>query len=265
MLGCYDEENDKWKTVTKCANGLDDDTLVSIQSSMRNSMVQINKNFESVPDWLDITRAQVPDFIAKDPKEQPVWECMGTEWSKSTSHTANGISIRFPRIIKFRDDKDWSTATNLKHLKEIVEASNKKEYSPGVQKKGKEKKSSKKAKFEFEPEHSPSPSNVSKSMSKSPSKKTKKESKKEEKASKLKFVQTDVLNPFRSGGKDSAVVAFFSDESSDWPNNGIFSEMDDKFPDLREHNTEKRAKEEFDTGHIFVVTEKVGNKKLYFF
>ncbi|MEQ2209272.1 hypothetical protein XENOCAPTIV_027801 [Xenoophorus captivus] len=32
-------------------------------------------------------------------------------------HTADGISIRFPRMTRIRDDKDWKTATNLHQLR----------------------------------------------------------------------------------------------------------------------------------------------------
>lgn len=32
-------------------------------------------------------------------------------------HTADGISIRFPRMTRIRDDKDWKSATNLHQLK----------------------------------------------------------------------------------------------------------------------------------------------------
>lgn len=47
----------------------------------------------------------------------PVWEITGAEFSKSEMHTADGISIRFPRMTRIRDDKDWKTATNLDQLK----------------------------------------------------------------------------------------------------------------------------------------------------
>lgn len=46
----------------------------------------------------------------------PVWEITGAEFSKSNVHTANGISIRFPRVTRIRDDKDWETATDVDHL-----------------------------------------------------------------------------------------------------------------------------------------------------
>ena len=40
-----------------------------------------------------------------DPKAAPVWEIIGAEFSASNSHSADGISIRFPRVTKIRDDK----------------------------------------------------------------------------------------------------------------------------------------------------------------
>jgi ATP-dependent DNA ligase len=52
-----------------------------------------------------------------------VWEIVGAQFSKSEHHTANGISIRFPRVSRFRDDKDWRTATSLKELMRIVSCS----------------------------------------------------------------------------------------------------------------------------------------------
>ena len=46
-----------------------------------------------------------------------MWEITGAEFSKSTTHTASNISIRFPRVTRIRDDKDWATATNIDELK----------------------------------------------------------------------------------------------------------------------------------------------------
>lgn len=49
----------------------------------------------------------------------PVWEISGAEFSQAEIHTANGISIRFPRVTKIRSDKDWKTATSLNELQVI--------------------------------------------------------------------------------------------------------------------------------------------------
>ena len=46
-----------------------------------------------------------------------MWEITGAEFSKSTAHTAGGISVRFPRVTRIRDDKDWTNATDLARLK----------------------------------------------------------------------------------------------------------------------------------------------------
>ena len=64
-----------------------------------------------------------PDFVVKDPKKSPIWEITGAEFSKADIHTADGISIRFPRVTKIRDDKDWKTATSLSQLSQLFETS----------------------------------------------------------------------------------------------------------------------------------------------
>lgn len=55
--------------------------------------------------------------VAIAAQQAPVWEITGAEFSKSEMHTADGISIRFPRMTRIRDDKDWKSATNLPQLK----------------------------------------------------------------------------------------------------------------------------------------------------
>lgn len=61
-----------------------------------------SQDFKKVPKWLSLNRQYVPDLVVEDPKKAPVWEITGTEFSKSEAHTADGISIRFPRVTKIR-------------------------------------------------------------------------------------------------------------------------------------------------------------------
>jgi DNA ligase-3 len=102
----------------------------------------------TIPSWLDVDKGLVPAFYVPDPKKcaklptpetvathpnfflfwlyafrSPVWEIEGAQFTKSERHTAAGISIRFPRIARFRDDKDWSTATTLKELVNLAQES----------------------------------------------------------------------------------------------------------------------------------------------
>ncbi|KAJ3589245.1 hypothetical protein NHX12_010091 [Muraenolepis orangiensis] len=94
LMGCYDPDSRKWCTVTKCSGGYDDAMLARLQKEL--DVIKISKNY-------------YPDFIIRDPQ--------------SEMHTADGISIRFPRMTRIRDDKDWKTATNLPRLKELFRIS----------------------------------------------------------------------------------------------------------------------------------------------
>uniref|UniRef100_A0A8B9BPL9 DNA ligase n=1 Tax=Anser brachyrhynchus TaxID=132585 RepID=A0A8B9BPL9_9AVES len=124
LMGCYDPKSEKWCTVTKCAGGHDDATLARLQTEL--DMVKISKDPSKIPSWLKINKIYYPDFIVPDPKKAPVWEITGAEFSKAEAHTADGISIRFPRCTRIRDDKDWKTATNLPQLKELYQLSKEK-------------------------------------------------------------------------------------------------------------------------------------------
>ncbi|XP_051786734.1 DNA ligase 3 isoform X1 [Erpetoichthys calabaricus] len=124
LMGCYDPSSNKWCTVTKCAGGHDDATLARLQKEL--DMVKISKDPSKIPGWLKINKNYYPDFIVRDPKATPVWEITGAEFSKSEAHTANGISIRFPRCTRIRDDKDWKSATNLPQLQELFRISKEK-------------------------------------------------------------------------------------------------------------------------------------------
>ncbi|XP_075847495.1 DNA ligase 3 isoform X2 [Microtus pennsylvanicus] len=124
LMGCYDPDSQKWCTVTKCSGGHDDATLARLQKEL--DMVKISKDPSKIPSWLKINKIYYPDFIVPDPKKAAVWEITGAEFSKSEAHTADGISIRFPRCTRIRDDKDWKSATNLPQLKELYQLSKEK-------------------------------------------------------------------------------------------------------------------------------------------
>ncbi|NWQ61463.1 DNLI3 ligase, partial [Neopipo cinnamomea] len=131
LMGCYDPKSEKWCTVTKCSGGHDDATLARLQTEL--DMVKISKDPSKIPRWLKINKIYYPDFIVPDPKKAPVWEITGAEFSKAEAHTADGISIRFPRCTRIRDDKDWQTATNLQQLKELYQLSKEKaDFSIGA-------------------------------------------------------------------------------------------------------------------------------------
>lgn len=52
-----------------------------------------------------------------------MWEITGAEFTNQGVHTADGISIRFPRVTRIRSDKDWSSATTLNDLRRLFKQS----------------------------------------------------------------------------------------------------------------------------------------------
>lgn len=121
LMGCYNPNTKKFCTVTKVHTGHDDKTLEKLQTEL--NMVKIGQDMSKIPKWLSCTKTMIPDFVAADPKKQPIWEISGAEFTQHDVHTADGISIRFPRVTKIRDDKDWETATNLPELQKLYKTS----------------------------------------------------------------------------------------------------------------------------------------------
>ncbi|KAL6733318.1 hypothetical protein Aduo_003972 [Ancylostoma duodenale] len=123
LMGVYDKDTKSYRTVTKCGNGHTDDALDAINKKLKDKMTRIDRDYDRLPTWLKCSRSLVPDFVVNDPKEAPIWEITGAEFSKSENHTAGGISIRFPRVTRVRKDKDWETATSLEELKKLYDCS----------------------------------------------------------------------------------------------------------------------------------------------
>ncbi|XP_054719212.1 DNA ligase 3-like [Uloborus diversus] len=121
LMGSYNPKTDKFYTVTKVHGGFSDAELDQLQKSLK--MIKISKDPSKVPSWLIVNKSLVPDFVSEKPKESPVWEITGAEFSKAEIHTAGGISIRFPRVTRVRDDKTWKEATNVQELKNLYVAS----------------------------------------------------------------------------------------------------------------------------------------------
>lgn len=123
LMGCYDARDRLWKTVTKVHSGLDDATNDEIHAELMKLTDRADPN--KIPSWLLCKKALIPDVLAKDPKQMPVWEITGAEFTQSEAHTAAGISIRFPRITRLRSDKSAEHANDLEHLEQLYASSKK--------------------------------------------------------------------------------------------------------------------------------------------
>lgn len=122
LMGCYDKKNDLWKTVTKVSTGLDDMAMERLHRKISPLMEKSNGN-SRLPSWISVNRGMIPNALAKDPHKMPVFEITGAEFSKSDIHTANSISVRFPRITKIRTDKSPMQATSMEELEHLYNES----------------------------------------------------------------------------------------------------------------------------------------------
>lgn len=129
LMGCWNPATGRWCTVTKVHGGHDDKTLERLQTELE--MTKISKQMERVPRWLNVEKVLVPDFVAKDPDRTQVWEIVGAEFTRAEVHTADGISIRFPRVARIRADKTPKEATTLPELRKIFENSKAKPFDIG--------------------------------------------------------------------------------------------------------------------------------------
>lgn len=104
------KDRDKILTLTKVGTGLTEEMLVEIKNRL-NKLQSKNK-----PKEYETQKDLIPDVWA-NPKL--VVEVTADSISKSTKHSL-GLSLRFPRFLKIREDKGVNEATTLQELKEIT-------------------------------------------------------------------------------------------------------------------------------------------------
>jgi DNA ligase-1 len=109
LVGVYDQEQELIKTIAKIGTGMSDQQLQELKQ--RGDELAVAEPPSSY---------QVPSELEPDVWVQPqlVVEIAADELTTSPLHSA-GQALRFPRLIKFRDDKDWTQATTLAELDNI--------------------------------------------------------------------------------------------------------------------------------------------------
>lgn len=108
------EKDGEWVSVAKIGTGLTDDEFKSLKIRLEDNIVK-----EKPENYL------VGGSLVCDVWVEPsvVVEVAADEITKSPSHAA-GLALRFPRLVKFRDDKNPKDATSWVELKEIAKLSN---------------------------------------------------------------------------------------------------------------------------------------------
>jgi len=104
------KENDMFKTVTKVGTGLTDNQFRELATRLKKLLTPKKpKEYEAHKDL-------TPDFWVTPGL---VVELAADEITVSPKHTA-GLALRFPRLIRFRDDKGPNDATTVSELREML-------------------------------------------------------------------------------------------------------------------------------------------------
>lgn len=113
LVGIYDDKNDRFLTVAKIGTGLTDEEWKNLKSQSAK--------------WIIRSQKKPENYIVDKTMECDVWiepkivvEIRADEITKSPVHTA-GYALRFPRLERFRNDKNAYDITTLEEIKKIIE------------------------------------------------------------------------------------------------------------------------------------------------
>ncbi|MBI2668841.1 ATP-dependent DNA ligase [Candidatus Woesearchaeota archaeon] len=106
LCAAYNEKEDRFDTVCKLGTGLTDEQLAELPTKFAKYKV------EHKPARVTVQKEMEPN-VWFEPKV--VVEVLAAEITKSPFHTT-GWALRFPRFVKFRDDKKAEQATTVKEI-----------------------------------------------------------------------------------------------------------------------------------------------------
>ena len=116
LVGVYDDKNDQYLTIAKIGTGLTDAEWRQLKIKCEKSRLRPafggRGKIQSVPNNYQVDKLMECDLWVKP---EIVVEIKADEITVSPVHSA-GYALRFPRLIKFRDDKRPQDATSLTEL-----------------------------------------------------------------------------------------------------------------------------------------------------
>jgi len=103
------KKGNKILTIAKIGTGLSDETFREIKKRLDDLVVKVK------PADYEVTEALIPDVWVKP---ELIVEIAADEITKSPNHTA-GVALRFPRLVKFRDDKNIEGVSSMAEIESM--------------------------------------------------------------------------------------------------------------------------------------------------
>lgn len=121
LLACYNSNNEEFQSICKIGTGFSEQVLEERSASLRSQVIPKPKSYYRFGDTIK------PD-VWFEPKE--VWEVKAADLTISPVHRAaigevdpdKGISLRFPRLVRVREDKSPEQASSSEQVAEMYNA-----------------------------------------------------------------------------------------------------------------------------------------------
>ncbi|AFN82588.1 DNA ligase [Encephalitozoon romaleae SJ-2008] len=112
LLGVYNDEEEKFEALCKIGTGFDDNILSKLYEQLSSNLCGAPKNYsykESIKPDVWVEAKYVWEVRAAGMSLSPIYNAGG-------SRNGKGISLRFPRFIRERDDKDVKEVTTSSQI-----------------------------------------------------------------------------------------------------------------------------------------------------
>ncbi|MFH1056336.1 MAG: ATP-dependent DNA ligase [Candidatus Micrarchaeota archaeon] len=115
LAAIYDEKNERFRTICKIGTGFSEEQLTWFEKTL--SKISLKEKPKNVDALIDADVWVQPKYVV---------EINADEITKSPVHTAGmygreGLALRFPRLVKVREDKSPRQATTEKEIEELFE------------------------------------------------------------------------------------------------------------------------------------------------
>lgn len=119
LLGCYNQDTGEFETCCKIGTGFSDEMLQKLYEQLSPTEISEPKAFyvysESAPPDVWFEPSMLFEVLTADLSLSPVYKAGSGIYDK-------GISLRFPRFIRIRDDKSVEDATSSEQVVEFYES-----------------------------------------------------------------------------------------------------------------------------------------------